>query len=249
MEIKLYNQDNLECLKKLSDNSINCIYNDILYATGRVFNGFIDLKPIRSEIEKHYVPRFQEMRRVLSDNGTIWIQMDYRIQHWIRCLLDDVFGYSQFKNEIIWHYNSAPRKKGCFGNRHDIIFRYTKTDKFTFNENEVREPYSLTAPRGYEKEKYYNDLGKVIGDVWNISILGQNDKTERVNYDTQKPKKLLERIIKVSTNKGDTVADFYAGSFTSGVVACELDRNYIGCDNSPLAFEIGKKRLERWISK
>ncbi len=205
MTVKLYCEDNLDCLRKLESNSINCVYADILYATGRTFNGFVDLKPIRSEIEKHYIPRFQEMWRVLSDAGTIWIQMDYRIQHWIRCILDDIFDYSQFKNEIIWYYNSAPRRKGCFGNRHDTIFRYTKTNNFIFNEDEVREPYALSAPRGYEKEKYYHPLGKVLSDVWKINIIGQNDKTERVGYDTQKPKILLERIIKVSTNKGDTV--------------------------------------------
>lgn len=84
------------------------------------------------------------MKRVLKDSGTIYLQMDFRINHWIRLILDDIFGYENFRNEIIWHYNSAPRKKLDFGNRHDTIFRYSKTDNYTFNP--IREPYSLSAP-------------------------------------------------------------------------------------------------------
>lgn len=245
MKVELHNQDNLECLKNIEDKSINLIYSDILFGTGRKFNGFIDLKPIRSEIEKHYIPRFEEMYRVLSDTGTIYIHCDWHISHWIRCLLDDVFGYSQLKNEIIWSYNSAPRRKGCFGNRHDTIFRYTKTDKFTFNEDEVREPYALSAPKEYEKAKYYHPLGKVCGDVFEIPIIAQNDHS-RTGYNTEKPEKLLERMIKVSSNVGDTVLDVYMGSGTTGVVACRLNRNFIGCDNSELAFEISQKRLSKY---
>jgi len=158
--------------------------------------------------------------------------------------MDDIFGYEKMRNEIVWYYNTAPRKKSDFGKRHDIIYRYTKTDKYTFNP--IREPYSLSAPRGYEKEKYYHPEGKVIGDVWQINILGQNDKTERVGYDTQKPKSLIERIIKASSNEGELVADFYAGSHTTGEVALSLNRHYIGCDINPRSIEIAKKRLERF---
>ncbi len=181
------------------------------------------------------------MHRVLKSTGTIYLQMDTKINHWIRCIMDDIFGYDNMRNEIIWHYNTAPRKKLDFGKRHDIILRYTKSDIYTFNP--IREPYSLSAPRGYEKEKYYHPEGKVIGDVWQINILGQNDKSERVGYDTQKPKKLLERVILSSSNPGDLVADFYAGSHTTGEVALELKRKYIGCDINPKSKEIGEKRL------
>ncbi|MHA1558196.1 MAG: DNA methyltransferase, partial [Alphaproteobacteria bacterium] len=113
---------------------------------------------------------------------------------------------------------------------------------FVFNP--IREPYSKTAPRGYAKEKYYNKDGKVIGDVWQMPILGQNDKTERVDYDTQKPKKLLNQIINLSSNKNDLVADFYCGSGTSMIVAKELGRQYIGCDINQRAVDITNKRLD-----
>lgn len=240
---KIYSCDNLDLLSKLQDNSIDLIYSDILYGTGRNFGDYQDLKPIKSEIDDHYIPRIKEMRRVLKDSGTIYLQMDFRINHWIRLILDDIFGYDNFRNEIVWHYNSAPRKKLDFGNRHDIIYRYSKTDNYTFNP--IREPYSLSAPRGYEKEKYYNPEGKVIGDVWNINMLGQNDKTERVGYATQKPLALIERIITASSNENDLVGDFYCGSGTTLVAAKKLKRNFIGCDLNPKAVEISDKRLSK----
>ena len=124
-----------------------------------------------------------------------------------------------------------------------MILRYSKTDRFTFNE--IREPYALSAPRGYEKEKYYHPDGKVIGDVWQMNILGQNDKTERTGYPTQKPKALLERIIKASSNEDDIVADFYMGSGTSMVVARELNRQFIGCDTSQRAVDLANQRIEQ----
>jgi DNA modification methylase len=238
---KVFLEDNLTVLNSINDNTVDLIYCDILYGTGRNFNDYQDLKPIKEEIEKHYIPRFLEMKRILKSTGQIYIQMDWRINHWIRCILDDIFGWSNFRNEIIWQYNSAPRKKNCFGNRHDTIFRYSKTDNFTFNP--VREPYSETAPRGYTKEKYYHVDGKIIGDVWNINILGQNDKKERVGYATQKPLELIERIITSSSCEGDIVADFYMGSGTTLVAAKKLNRQYIGCDISKKAYNLTLKRL------
>jgi DNA modification methylase len=239
--MKIICQDNLTFMKSIDAESIDLIYSDILFGTGRKFKDYQDLKPIRVEIENHYIPRITEMHRILKSTGTIYLQMDTKINHWVRCIMDDIFGYENMRNEIVWYYNTAPRKKLDFGKRHDIILRYTKSDIYTFNP--IREPYSLSAPRGYEKEKYYHPEGKVIGDVWQINILGQNDKSERVGYDTQKPKKLLERIIVSSSNPGDLVADFYAGSHTTGEAALQLKRRYIGCDINPKSKEIGEKRL------
>ena len=239
--IKIECCDNLELMSKMDSKSVDLIYSDILYGTGRNFGEYQDLKPKQDVIESHYLPRLIEMKRVLKQNGSIYLQMDTRINHWVRILMDKVFGYDNFRNEIIWHYNSAPRKKNCFGNRHDIIYRYSVTDNFTFNP--IREPYSLTAPRGYEKEKYYHSEGKVIGDVWSINALGQNDKTERNGYPTQKPKDLIKRFVLASSNENDVVADYYLGSGTTAEVCKELNRNFIGCDINPKAIEITKARL------
>jgi site-specific DNA-methyltransferase (adenine-specific) len=234
--------DNLELMSKIESGTVDLIYCDILYGTGRNFGDYQDLRPIRADIESHYLPRFIEMKRVLKQSGTIYIHTGVNTSHWIRCLMDDVFGYNNFRNEIIWYYNSAPRKKNCFGNRHDVIFRYSVSGDFVFNP--IREPYSLSAPRGYEKERYYHSEGKVIGDVWQINILGQNDKTERTKYPTQKPKELIRRFVLASTNEGDTVADYYLGSGTTAVVCKELNRNFIGCDINPKAIEITNARLD-----
>ena len=99
--------DNLELLKTQPNESVNMIYCDILYGTGRNFGNYQDLKPIRSDIESHYLPRLIEMKRVLKQNGSIYLQMDTRINHWMRILMDEVFGYKNFKNEIVWIYRSA----------------------------------------------------------------------------------------------------------------------------------------------
>lgn len=160
--------------------------------------------------------------------------------------MDEIFGENNFRNEIIWWYNSAPRKKKDFGKRHETIFRYSKSDNYYFNDDSqyIRQEYSLTAPRGYEKEKYYNPKGKVMDDVWKINMLGQNDKTERVGYSTQKPKSLLYPIISSSCPGGGVFADYFCGSGTSLVVAKELGMNYIGCDINPVAIEKSTKRLK-----
>lgn len=244
---KIINQvfccDNLTLMSDIPSDFIDLIYCDILYGTGKKFKDFQDLHSDKKVIESHYTPRFLEMQRILKKTGLIYIQMDYRINHWIRIILDDIFGYKNFRNEIIWHYNSAPRKKNDFGTRHDTIYRYSKTDNYKFNP--LREPYSLTAPRGYEKEKYYHQEGKVIGDVWKINILGQNDKTERVGYSTQKPCELLEKIIQSSSDEGDLVADFYSGSGTTLVTAKKLKRNFIGCDINKKGVDISLERLKK----
>lgn len=193
----LYCGDNLELLYSLSSASIDLIYNDILYNTGKNFGEYNDNLGTPKEAIDWYYPRFIEMRRVLKPTGLIYTQCDYNLSHYIKIMLDEIFGVRNFRNEIIWWYNSAPRKKKDFGKRHDTIFRYSLTDQYFFNSNSqyIRQPYSPTAPRGYEKEKYYDDRGKIMDDVWRVNMLGQNDKTERTGYPTQKPKELLYKII------------------------------------------------------
>ena len=132
--------DNLELLKSQPNESVNMIYCDILYGTGRNFGDYQDLKPIRNEIENHYLPRLIEMKRVLKQNGSIYLQMDTRINHWIRCLMDDVFGYSNFRNEIIWAYRSGGKTKKTFSSKHDIIYWYSKSENYTFNIEQLYIP-------------------------------------------------------------------------------------------------------------
>ena len=211
--------DNLELLLSQPDESVDLIYCDILYGTGRNFGDYQDLKPIRSEIEAHYLPRLKEMHRVLKSTGSIYLQMDTRINHWIRILMDDVFGYDKFRNEIVWCYAGGGIPINNYPKKHDVILFYSKSDK------------------------YYLSGETPINDWW-IDIAPQNTQSkDKVDYNTQKPKALIERLIKASSNEGDTVADYYLGLGTTAVVCKELNRNFIGCDINPKAIEITKARL------
>ena len=252
--------DNLELMAEIKDNTIDLIYCDILYGTGRKFKDYQDLKPIRSEIENHYIPRIKEMHRILKPTGSIYLQMDWRISHWLRCIMDDIFGYERFLNEIIWCYKQRenPNKKG-FNSKHDNILFYTKTNDFIFNQ--IFEEYSpdylkKNFKKGIDgrmqrkqpdgKGGYYIQYldvskGQPVRDWWEITPL-TGKGGEMVGYDTQKPKALIERIIKASSNEGDLVADFYSGSFTTAEVCKDLKRNFIGCDINPNCFEKAKER-------
>lgn len=253
--------DNLELMKTIESNTIDLIYCDILYGTGRKFKDYQDLKPIRSDIENHYIPRIKEMHRILKPTGSIYLQMDTKINHWIRIIMDEVFGYERMLNEIIWCYSIGGKSKNRYGEKHDIILLYSKTSNYIFNvefakvprkpnshmklmidENE-RQYQSKVDKKTGKEYVYYLDEGKIAEDYWlDINQLNRSDN-QRNGYDTQKPKSLIERIVKVSSNEYDLIADFYAGSFTTAEVCKDLNRNFIGCDINPLALEISKQRL------
>ena len=249
--------DNLELMAEIKDNTIDLIYCDILYGTGRKFKDFQDLKPIRSEIESHYIPRIKEMHRILKPSGSIYLQMDTRINHWIRCIMDDIFGYDKFRNEISWWYKRWSNISFGFQKMHDVIIFYSK-DKSKFNiqyqdyakPNEIEDTIRgvidgklvrLKNGDGSYKKRETENKGVPLHDVWEMQHIQPTAK-ERLGYDTQKPKALIERIIKASSNEGDLVADFYSGSFTTAEVCKDLKRNFIGCDINPNCFEKAKER-------
>ena len=234
--------DNMELMKTIESNTIDLIYCDILYGTGRKFKNYQDLKPMISEIENHYLPRLKEMHRVLKSTGSIYLQMDTRINHWMRCIMDDIFNYSNFRTEIAWCYAGGGIPKNNYPKKHDVILFYSKTEKYYFN-HQLRNYSKSGSGRRSNGDKYDLQGQTPINDWW-IDIAPQNTQSkDKVDYNTQKPKALLERIINASSNEGDLVADFYAGSFTTAVVCKELNRNFIGCDINPLALEISKQRL------
>ena len=245
--------DNLELMAEIEDNAIDLIYCDILYGTGRKFADYQDLKPIRIEIEAHYIPRIKEMHRILKPTGSIYLQMDTRINHWIRCIMDDIFGYDNFRNEVVWQYNRWTATSKDFQKLHDCILRYTKTKNFTFNVeykdytegSKKRKENKLHRFKNGEKNLVTETKGVAQNDVWiDIPFLPPScNERKKVGYNTQKPKALLERIIKASSNEGDLVADFYLGSGTTAEVCKDLKRNFIGCDIEKRAVEIGKERV------
>ncbi len=258
--------DNLELMKTIESNTIDLIYCDILYGTGRKFADYEDLKPIRSEIEAHYLPRIKEMHRILKPTGSIYLQMDTRINHWIRCIMDDVFGYDNFIREIIWENQGSMSSSRI---KHQNIYFYSKTRKKKYNkiyetyqkENGIYQRWFKYIDKNnhittdfypendskfipYLKKAKSNIIidfnKKEIGSVWYISSINNG---ENINYSTQKPRALIERIIKASSNEGDLVADFYMGSGTTAEVCKDLNRNFIGCDINPRAIEITLQRL------
>ena len=248
MQCYVQGGDNLELLKSQPNESVNMIYCDILYGTGRNFGDYQDLKPIRCEIESHYLPRLIEMKRVLKQNGVLVFQLDWRINHWMRILIDDVFGYENFRNEIIWKYRLGLKAKSKkFIQNHDVILVYAKSSNHTFNEQKEK-----IKPRKKWFQKFENGKAvhqkdippilvdeQLIGSVWtDIKMRGS-----KLLYPTEKPKELVQRIILAFTNEGDVVADYYLGSGTTAVVCKELNRNFIGCDINPKAIEITKARL------
>ncbi len=235
--------DNLELLLSQPDESVDLIYCDILYGTGRNFGDYQDLKPIRSEIENHYIPRLKEMKRVLKSTGSIYLQMDTRINHWLRILMDEVFGYDNFKNEIAWCYAGGGIPKNNYPKKHDVILFYTKSEKYYFS-HQMRNYSKSGSGRRSNGDKYDLQGQTPVNDWW-IDIAPQNTQSkDKVNYNTQKPKELIIRFVLASTNEGDTVADYYLGSGTTAVVCKELNRNFIGCDINPKAIEITNARLD-----
>jgi len=240
--------DNLELMAEIKDNTIDLIYCDILYGTGRKFKDYQDLKPKRDIIEEHYIPRIKEMHRILKPTGSIYLQMDTRINHWMRCIMDDVFGYDRFLNEKIWCYSTSGCNKNKWTEKHDHILYYSKTKKRTWNITMDTKSSPLIANRMRSIE---TQNGRYEGGVWVVDVYPkdwielknvQSNSKEYVGYTTQKPKTLIERIIKASSNEGDLIADFYSGSFTTAEVCKDLKRNFIGCDINPNCFEKAKER-------
>lgn len=236
-------KDNLEFMKELQDNSIDLIYCDVLYGTGRKFTDYQDLKANRKIIEDFYLPRIIEMKRTLKSTGTIYLHCDWRIVHWLRCLADDIL---LFQNEVIWVFAWGIRTEKKWNCKHNNILMYTKTDTFKFNANEVLIKRIDMNNKGEAGTTLKNKRG-YSSDALAIDVIYQNQITptakEQTGYATQKPKELIRHFIKASSDEGDTVADFFLGSGTTAVVCKELNREFIGCDINNKAIELTNKRL------
>ena len=190
------------------------------------------------------------MKRVLSKTGTIYLQMDLRIVHWIRILMDSIFGYENFRNQIVVKFNIGGRGKREFAKKHDYIIVYTKTDEFVFNDKDIRVPYKSVISKKQDRPNITPEklaLGTIPTNIWDDIPSGLKVK-KVTNYYSEKHPKILERIIKASSNEGDVVADFYCGSGTTLDVANELNRKYIGCDINANAVKISKERLSKKVN-
>ncbi len=259
--------DNLEFLSGVSDDSVNLIYIDPPFNTGAK-QSMTSLKTVRDDDgdrtgfggnryrtergdSKSYLdtfddyigflaPRIEEARRVLAADGSLFLHVDYRESHYCKILLDQIFGRDSFMNEIIWSYDYGGRSKRKWPAKHDSIFWYTVDPKsYTFNVDAIdRIPYMAPSLVGKEKAA----RGKIPTDVWWQTIVPTNGK-ERTGYPTQKPLAILERIVKVHSNPGELVMDFFSGSGTTGMAAAKNDRSFTLVDANPEAVQVAVKRL------
>jgi site-specific DNA-methyltransferase (adenine-specific) len=195
--------------------------------------------------------RIQEIWRVLKPEGSFYLHCDPTMSHYLKLLLDSVFVArgGKFLNEVIWCYGSGGVSKNHFSRKHDDIFFYSKSKNYKFNVDNVREPYNSDEKGKYKVSrsgKLYlrqHELGRIPFDWWQISTLNNFTK-ERLGYPTQKPEALLERIIKASSNEGDTVLDAFCGCGTTVSVAQRLNRRWVGIDITYQAIALIEKRLQ-----
>ena len=200
-------------------------------------------------------------RELMSETGVIFLHVDWRMQARLRIMMDEVFGENNFMNEIIWTYQTGGRARKYFSRKHDVILFYRKGPAYRFYIENV--PISRTDARrnhmkrqvdkdgrvyrtiksGGKVYKYYDDDPVYPGDVWDDVIHLQQKDPQRTGYDTQKPLKLLERIVLCSTRPGDIVCDLTCGSGTALEAAAINGRNFVGVDMSPLAVQTARRRL------
>ncbi len=261
-----------DCLVKLTeipDESVDLIYIDPPFSSNRSYVAFWEEQEKRHFEDRfenvgvyldYMKPRLRELHRVLKSTGTFYYHCDWHASHYIKVLLDSdyLFGYRNFRNEIIWRYRRWPSKQKNFQRMHDVILRYSKNDDITWNQ--LYDPLSEETLKRIKGGKrivtFLNEHGKKrirpteeiskgvpMCDVWEIrQIVGPT--AERLGYPTQKPEALLERIIKASSNEGDIVLEAFCGCGTTLVMAQKLKRKWIGIDISPTACRVMAKRLE-----
>ena len=266
----VYSGENLAILPTLADASFTLIYIDPPFNTGREqqrhetssvrtapgAGGTVGFKGqsyerIRGALKRYddafddywafLEPRLVEAWRLLADDGTLYLHLDYREAHYAKVLLDAIFGRDSFLNELIWAYDYGAKSKSKWPTKHDTILVYVKNPKqYYFNSDAVdREPYM--APGLVTPEKV--ERGKLPTDVWWHTIVSPTGK-EKTGYPTQKPVGILRRIIQASSREGDRVLDFFAGSGTTGAVAAALGRRFVLIDQNPEALAVMQKRFD-----
>lgn len=259
----------MELLPTIPSKSINLIYIDPPFNTGKVqkrnritakedeegsrlgFGGkrfsvsndetsSLSYKDKFGDFEDFLMSRVKRATECLADNGSIFIHLDFREVHYIKVAMDKFLGRDHFMNEIVWAYDYGAKPKKYWPRKHDTILWYVKDPlSYTFNYNKIdRIPYMAPDLVGPEKAV----IGKIPTDCWTMTIVPTNSK-EKTGYPTQKPMRLLDRIIRVHTNPGDTVLDFFAGSGSTAEAARKNGCGFVMIDNNQAAIDVMNKRL------
>ena len=193
------------------------------------------------------------IKSVMSDTASIYVHLDWHIGHYVKILMDEIFGEDNFRNEIVWCYTGPTSVKDAFGRKHDNIYLYGKSEEFIFNIQYIKHKSGLhntgqvfgSIGDGSDRTQEREKLGKKLEDWWTDIYAGERYRSELVYYSTQKPEALLERIIKASSNEGMLVADFFGGSGVTATVANRLGRKFIHCDIGINSIETTRDRLRK----
>lgn len=267
--------DNLQFLKTIFENKdplikdkvkgkVKLIYIDPPFGTSDDFQSKEGAKAYTDKMRGANFVEFLRRRlilarEILSDEGSIFVHLDYKKAHYIKLVMDEIFGENNLINEIIWAYTGpGTQKMKQFNRKHDTILWYSKSNKWTFNRDEIRVPHkdpnqslrsAFSDGDGWDEEdiEELRDRGKVPEDWWEFSIAARLrvDGVERTGYPTEKPNKLIERIIRAASNKGDIVVDFFGGSGVTAYISEKLERKWIACDLGKLSYYTMQKRILR----
>jgi len=273
---RLFFGDNLHIMRQLPGESIDLIYIDPPFFSGRNYNViFGDKNEVRSfsDIWEGGMPgylvwlnaRLWEMKRLLKSTGSIYVHLDWHAAHYVKVEMDKIFGVDNFVNEIIWYYYNKlhDSRKQLLPRAHDVILRYSKT-----LGNQIHNSLKEKRDEPVKKLKYHKVNGQIqniigddgkavtyvseertIDDVWRIRCLQPANKQERIGYPTQKPEDFLERIIVMGSNEGDVVADFFSGGGTTTTVAQRLNRRWVASDQSRIAVAITADRIAKVVEE
>jgi site-specific DNA-methyltransferase (adenine-specific)/adenine-specific DNA-methyltransferase len=259
----LISGDNLPVLRFLMDekkagrlrnadgtDGVRLVYIDPPFATGDRFRGGNDAIAYSDRVKgSDFIEGLRQrlilLCEVMAENGSIFVHLDWRMSHYIKAVMDEVFAESLFRNEIIWHYDQGARGKTTFGHKHDVVLWYSRSDSWLFNADQILEAYqSKMTEWRYTKGGQAGKpmpLGKIPSDVWDIKFNAMSK--ERTGYPTQKPEALLDRIIRACSNPGDIVLDCFAGSGTTLAVAEKMGRRWIGVEMGLNGLYQTQKRL------
>lgn len=271
---RLITGDNRVVLPTVEDASLDLIYVDPPFGTGSVRRGrkrsdtsseapsYRDVPNDPDRFVQWLHPVLEHSHRTLAPHGSLFVHLDYRAVHYVKVALDRLFGRSRFVNEIIWCYAVGGKSKRTFGRKHDTILWYARTSDYAFYPDAVRVPrragshmrvvrdedgqlvQEKTDRKTGKVYRYPVNLGKVPEDWWtDIETLNRGDR-ERTGWPTQKPSRLLERIIKATSAEGNVVADWFSGSGTTAEVAQRLGRRFIAVDAEAEAIRLAAERLE-----
>jgi site-specific DNA-methyltransferase (adenine-specific) len=242
--MRILEGDNFTFLQRFKSDRFRLCYTDVPFNTGKTQKlGSMSYPDSFANLQDFLRPRIEEVRRVLTPDGSLFLHVDWRESHRTKIMLDSIFGEDSFINEIIWVYDFGGRSKSRYSSKHDTIFWYAKDpNNYIFRFDKIdRIPYMAPGLCGPEKAA----IGKTVTDCWWQTIVPTAGK-ERTGYPTQKPLAIAKRLVKMHSHKGDKVLDIFAGSGTLGEAALMGGRIPTLIDQNPQAIKVMQERLARF---